>query len=445
MALVPGVQSETQCSGLLTHTIRPPHLHNEGAGKPWAIVKNPFTEEKHVQMMEAFLLISMILGIFLPYGLYLAGRDHVRRGLTGRTGTDGLADKPFASNLPCVGIVVPLTGSTSTMRACLESLLGQSYPDYQVIFVTCGPDDPASQIVSELISERKNARHVFSGEASRCSQKNHNLLAGVSALGTSAEILTFCDSTHMAPQHFLADLVSPIIQGEAFMTTGFHRVTPGDMRLPTLGMLVSVMSIHLMQAITAITQPWGGATAISRQTFEDNEIGSLWATNFVDDLSMGTLLAKAGIRVKPVSSACLLTPLSGVTLRGWHGWLKRQLFFLKFCQPGVWIASALAAYLFAAPLLAGLAFSAGLLGIASKTVAISGFFCLVAFCALGLKWRTLTQEKIPAWRWISAFFAGGLMAVVCYAGTWAGNILPWRGISYRVSWGGKVEEVIRSR
>lgn len=396
--------------------------------------------------MGIFFFISMVLGILVPYVLYLLGRNHVRGGFAGPAGT-GCASRgiPLPSSLPCVGMVVPLTGSTPVMKACLESLLCQSYPDCEVVFVTSDPEDPASQIVGEVISKVSHARHVFSGESSRCSQKNHNLLAGVAALGTSVEILTFCDSTHLAPPTFLLDLVGPIIRGEAVMTTGFHRVVPMDKRLPTLGMLLSVMAIHLMQAVEAITQPWGGATAIRRQTFDENGIAALWAVNFVDDMSMGALLAKAGIRVKPVSSACLLTPLSGVTLRGWYEWLKRQLFFLKFCQPVVWVGAALAAYLLATPILAGVAFAAGLFGVASKAVAISGLFCLAAFCAFGLKWRSLTPEKIPAWKWIWALITGSIMAVVCYACTWAGNVLKWRGISYRVSWGGKVEEVIRSR
>jgi cellulose synthase/poly-beta-1,6-N-acetylglucosamine synthase-like glycosyltransferase len=152
------------------------------------------------------------------------------------------------------------------MQACLESLLDQSYPDYEAIFVTCSSDDPAAQIVSRVIQTRRNARHIVSGAASRCSQKNHNLLAGLADLDSSIEILVFCDSEHWAPQGFLAELVSPIVSGKAVMTTGFHRVVPGDCRLPTLGMLVSVMAIHLLQAIEAITQPWGGATAIRRRS-----------------------------------------------------------------------------------------------------------------------------------------------------------------------------------
>ena len=47
---------------------------------------------------------------------------------------------------PRVGVIIPLTGDTPVMQACLESLLDQSYPDYEAIFVTCSSDDPAYRL-----------------------------------------------------------------------------------------------------------------------------------------------------------------------------------------------------------------------------------------------------------------------------------------------------------
>jgi cellulose synthase/poly-beta-1,6-N-acetylglucosamine synthase-like glycosyltransferase len=327
------------------------------------------------------------------------------------------------------------------MKACLESLLAQSYPNYEAIFVTCNSNDPAVQIVNRVIHTKRNARHIVSGAASRCSQKNHNLLAGLAGLDPSIEILVFCDSTHWAPERFLEDLVSPIVSGKAVMTTGYHRVVPGDCRLPTLGMLVSVMAIHLMQGLEFITQPWGGATAISRRTFEENGINALWAENVVDDVSMCSHLAKAGIKVRPVSAACLLTPVEGVTFRAWYKWFKRQFFFLKVCQPATWAAFAIAAYLLCTPFLAGLACAAGIMGFAPKYMTVGGCAFLAAFLAIGMKWRTLVHEDIPIWRWMPAVLAAISMTVLCYAGTWFSNLLSWRGILYRVTWGGKVVSV----
>jgi hypothetical protein len=208
-------------------------------------------------------------------------------------------------------------------------------------------------------------------------------------------------------------------------------------------MLVSVTAIHLLQALDCFTQPWGGATAISKLTFEENRISSLWARNVVDDLSMGTLLARAGIRVRPVSSACLLTPIAGVTFREWYGWLKRQLFFLKVCQPATWAASAIVAYLLLAPFLAGLACAAGIMGLAPKDMIVAGGAFLVASLPVCMKWRTLIYEDIPLWRWVVAVLAGIFMAVLAYASTWLSNLISWRGITYRVGWGGEVREIIR--
>jgi hypothetical protein len=299
------------------------------------------------------------------------------------------------------------------------------------------------QIVSRVIHTKTNARHIVSGAASRCGQKNHNLLAGLADLDSSIEILVFCDGTHWAPQRFLADLVSPIVSGKAVMTTGFHRVVPGDCRLPTLGMLMSVLAIHLLQAIEFISQPWGGATAISRRIFEENRISALWGENVVDDVSMCTHLAKAGIRVRPVSSACLLTPIGGVTFRAWYKWLKRQLFFIKVCQPAYWAAGAFAAYLVCAPFVAGLACAAGIMGFAPKYMSVAGCAFLAAFLAVAMKWRTLIHEDIPIWKWVPAVLAANSMVVLCYACTWFSSLLSWRGISYRVTWGGKVKEIIR--
>jgi ceramide glucosyltransferase len=393
--------------------------------------------------LEIFFLLSLALGLLMLYGIYFLGQEHVHGGFAGPfRSTDANTRNP-SHCAPRVAVIVPLTGDTPVMRACLESLLDQSYPNYETIFVTCDSNDPAVQIVNRVIQTKTNARHIVSGAASCCSQKNHNLLAGLADLDSSIEILVFCDSTHWAPQRFLADLISPIISGEAVMTTGFHRVVPGDCRLPTLGMLVSVMAIHLLQAIGPVTQPWGGATAISRRTFDENNISALWGENVVDDVSMCTHLAKAGIRVRPVSSACLLTPIGGVTFRAWYGWLKRQLFFLKVCQPAAWACTAIVAYLLCAPFMAGLACAAGMMGVAPKVMTLAGCAFLAAFSAVSLRWRTLIHEDIPIWRWIPAVLAAPSMAVLCYASTWFSNLLSWRGISYRVTWGGKVKEIIR--
>ena len=60
---------------------------------------------------------------------------------------------------------------------------------------------------------------VVAGPATTCGQKNHNILAGIRAAST-AEVYVFYDSTHLANQHFVTNLVAPIARDDAAMDRG---------------------------------------------------------------------------------------------------------------------------------------------------------------------------------------------------------------------------------
>ncbi|OGP70425.1 MAG: hypothetical protein A2Y80_04345, partial [Deltaproteobacteria bacterium RBG_13_58_19] len=344
---------------------------------------------------------------------------------------------------PKAAVLVPLTGTASGMRLCLESLLTQDYPDYETVFITRDLEDPATFLIRDLLTHHRQARHIISGPAQSCSQKNHNLLAGIGVLDNSVQVLVFCDSTHLAPKNFLQELIRPLAQGEAVLTTGFHHILAGDFRLATLGMLLTVMTIHLLLAVKRLAHPWGGATAILRQVFEDYQVARVWAETVVDDFTMGPHLLRAGIMVKAVPGACLTTPMAGQTMRGWVAWLTRQLMYLKYCLPGTWVAAALGMYLLAGPiLLAGLAALGGAVGLVSPGLALMGLLFLLILTGVGVLARSLTPRAIPWLPWIAAFYAALLVAPWCYLKTWATDIIAWRGTSYRVTWGGKVTEII---
>jgi cellulose synthase/poly-beta-1,6-N-acetylglucosamine synthase-like glycosyltransferase len=328
------------------------------------------------------------------------------------------------------------------MKVCLKSLLDQDYPNYETFFVTRDMEDPASATIQELLSDGKNARHIISGPAIGCGQKNHNLLAGVAAIVPSVEILVFCDSSHQAPASLLSDLIRPIAESDTVMTTGFHRVTPGDFRLATLGMLWTVLGIHLLQGITIFTQPWGGAMAIRRKVFETHGVDRLWARTVVDDFSMGPYLRKEGIRCKPVSKACLITPLAGQKLYEWNTWLTRQLLYMKFYTPGSWLAAALAAYLLVGPIiLAGTAVICSLLGLFPWSMSLAGLGFFLIFTGIGILYRGLVPNPIPLGPWIASFYTFHFMTFWCYAKTWFTNTLSWKDISYKITWRGKVQKI----
>jgi len=381
--------------------------------------------------MEGFILGAMAVVLLLIGALLCAGG----RGLARRE--SGLSlNNP--DSWPAVALLVPVAGAAADLAVNLRSLLTQDYPDYQVIFITKEMEDPATPVIAALIPEYPRSRLILSGPAISCGQKNHNLLTGLRAITGAPEIFVFCDSTHLAPATWLQELVAPLVQGQAAVISGYHHVLPQDQGLATWGRTVTVLILYLAKTIPWLNQPWGGATAIKRQIFEDLQVGRLWSQNVVDDVSLAALLQEKGLRVGLAAGASLHTPWRGETLAGWRDWLLRQWLYLKFCLPGSWIAAGLLFYLLAAlVVLAGLRLLAAPLGF-SLGPAWPGAVFLAALTGLAAALKTLHPQPVPLRTWLPAFYAAIGMAVWCHLCTWRRREIHWRGISYRVGWKGRV-------
>ena len=388
----------------------------------------------------------MAAEILLLLVLLLYSRQHVRRSFPG-CGPEGSAPALKAwPACPRVALIVPLTGDSPEMEPALTSLLNQPYPNYETILVTRDLDDPATPLVRALLARHPHSRHIVSGPAAGCSQKNHNILAGVNALDDAAEILVFCDSTHQARPNFLRDLIHPLVTGAASLTSGFHRIVPGDARVPTLGMLQTVLTLHLLHGFAFIALPWGGATAILRYVFHAYGIAGALRQNVLDDFPLGQRLLRFGIRSVPVATAILDTHLMGQTMAGWNTWLTRQLLYLKYCLPSVWLASAAAVWILAGPILLAVpAALGGLVGLVDPPLALISLGFLLTLTAIGVWCRTFIPQPAPLGPWLLAFYANIFMACWCYLQTWRAHTIAWRGISYRVTWGGRVQKIIVNR
>jgi hypothetical protein len=389
------------------------------------------------------MLASMALEIVLLLVLLLYSRRHVRRSFPGCAPEGSAPASESWPACPRVALIIPLTGNSPEMEAALTSLLNQPYPNYETVLVTRDPEDPATPLVRALLSRHPHSRHIVSGPAAGCSQKNHNILAGVNALDDAAEILVFCDSTHQARPNFLPDLIYPLVTGAAVLSSGFHRIVPGDARVPTLGMLQTVLTLHLLHGFAFIALPWGGATALLRSVFHAYGIADVLGQNVLDDFPLGQRLLRFGIRTVPVATAILETHLNGQTMAGWNTWLTRQLLYLKYCLPSIWLASALVVWVLAGPiLLSVLAALGGAVGLVPPPLALISLGFLLTMTGIGAWCRTLVPHPAPLVPWLLAFYANIFMACRCYIQTWRPGTIAWHGISYRVTWGGRVQKII---
>jgi cellulose synthase/poly-beta-1,6-N-acetylglucosamine synthase-like glycosyltransferase len=392
-------------------------------------------------MLGLFLTCAVIY-LLLTGGLVLFASGHVREGVLSQTSAAAARERPAGRRAARVAVVVPITGGAPDLELTLGSLLSQQHPNHEVVMVTRDADDPAAPVVQRLCARVPHVRHVFGGAAQGCGQKNHNILRGLETVRARPAILVFCDANHWAPPHFLETLVRPVEEGQAVLASGYHRVRAEDHALGSLGMLLSVMALHMLQGLPFITQPWGGATAVSAEAFRAFGMDRIWAETVVDDYSLGCRFLKEGIRSRPVSDACLLTTVRGQTLGAWIHWLTRQLMFLKFFEPMIWIMAIPVAGILVFPLLVSiLALPGGALGWLSPAFSMAAAVFVAWFGCLALLLKRLVPEPIPAPRWIAAFVVMHFVTVWCYLRTWLTSDLSWRGITYSVGKGGIVRGI----
>lgn len=341
---------------------------------------------------------------------------------------------------PRVAMIVPVGGNSPHMTSALTSLLTQDYPDYLPVFVTESADEPAAACIRKLQNDFPALRHVVAGHAKRCGQKNHNTLAGVASItNEKIDILTFCDSTHLATPDFLRLLVAPISEGKSDFSTGYHCVEHFDEKWTTLAYTASVLLMRLLQGLSRFTQPWGGAMAIRYTAFKREQVDILWASSVVDDCSLAALLLQRKIPVSLCAAALLRTVAREHPIRVWQDWMERQILFLKFCIPAQWkLLGVLVVCMAFPPIFASVAFLGGLFGIGTgAAVALSLCWLACFWCEMSYL-RGLLEKDCSHIRFVGAFLLACGMFAKVYVGTIRAHSIIWQGKEYHVGDNGKI-------
>lgn len=346
---------------------------------------------------------------------------------------------------PSVGLVIPVAGCDARMEDALRSLLGQDYPRFTPVLVTAQADDPAVELIMRLQKEFPLLRHVTSGAASGCGQKNHNSLCGVEALGNAVDIYAFCDSTHIAEADFLRHLVGPLARGEASFSTGYHMVVPQDQQRVTLAYALCVILMRMLQAMSSFTQLWGGAMAMTRSAWHKYGVGQLWGENVVDDCSLSALLKVHGEAVCLCPGALLRTSAVDHNMSVWRAWMDRQVLFLKFCMPDQWLLLGVMCLMMAVPLLcATVCLLGGLLRLGSATGVLLSVFWLAGIVGVLNLWRGLLSKPVALWQWCLAFIEAVRMFTLVYLQSIRAQGILWHGLYYDIGRGGKVLHIHRA-
>lgn len=121
------------------------------------------------------------------------------------------------SNDIIVSVIVPVYNAEKTLKRCVESVLNQTFRDYELILVDDGSTDESGSICDEYAGERVKVIHIENSGVSRC----RNLAMDKA----SGKYVQFLDSDDWLAADATENFVRSITESECDMViTDFYRV-----------------------------------------------------------------------------------------------------------------------------------------------------------------------------------------------------------------------------
>lgn len=104
--------------------------------------------------------------------------------------------------MPTVSIIVPVYNAQNYLHKCIDSLLNQSYDDFEIILVNDGSKDNSKDICDEYASKDNRIRVIHKENGGVSSARNRGLDEA------TGKYIMFCDSDDYVKEDFCAPMVA---------------------------------------------------------------------------------------------------------------------------------------------------------------------------------------------------------------------------------------------
>jgi hypothetical protein len=239
--------------------------------------------------------------------------------------------------LPKAAVVLCLRGADATLERCLEGVLNQNYPCYEVVIIVDHPSDPAWDPAHAAVRRSRIAPvrvEALQFPADSCSLKCSSLVQAISGLEENCEVVALLDADTVPSADWLRDLVAPLADPAIGATTGVRWFMPSP---ATWG---SVVRYHWGAAATVACHTlgiaWGGTLAIKREVFRQQPLLENWSKAYCEDTMTRNVLKPLGLRLYMVPTLIQVNH-EPCTLRGFFGWCVRQVLTTRLYHSAWWI------------------------------------------------------------------------------------------------------------
>ena len=286
--------------------------------------------------------------------------------------------RPLPEFHPFASVICPGRGLEPGLAENLGTLLAQDYPGYEVLFVFDREDDPALEVVEQLIkTSRVAAKIVITGPATDSGQKVHNLRVAVTEIDPKSEVLVFVDTDARPERLWLRQLVAPLADETLGASSGYRWFVPVKGGIASL--LRSVWNASIASALGSDTTKnfcWGGSTAIRRTIFERLDISERWRGTVSDDFALTRILREANLPIH-FTPNCLVPSFGDCDFKDLLEFTTRQIKITRVYAQHLWLPLLLGSSLFT------LVFFGGLILISVYPRSSAVYIVLLIISALG--------------------------------------------------------------
>jgi chlorobactene glucosyltransferase len=376
--------------------------------------------------------IACLLGIFIVTILHNQSRlDLVVR----------LA--PPSTDAPLISVIVPARNEERNIRRCMDALLTQTYPNFEIIILDDLSTDATPQILTELADRDPRLKIFRGGELpDGWAGKPHALFQA--AQQARGEWLCFVDSDTFAVPEALASVHAEAVRQSADLFTIMTRQELGSFwEKVVLPLVFTALSVGFSPGkVNDPAKPDAIANGqfifIKRTVYESIGGHAAIKGSIVEDKDLAALTKHSGFRLVMADGAAMATTRMYTSLSEmWEGWTKniflglsgsRGLLLLGAFGAFVSVMAALALPLWLAGGLVwwGAGGGSGALMVAAEGAVLWGYLIF---------WRMLALQgmDIPAWYAFTVPLGAGIFAAMIFTSTWkvlSGQGVTWKGRTY---------------
>jgi glycosyltransferase involved in cell wall biosynthesis len=368
------------------------------------------------------------------------------------------ARKP-ATDGPCpkTAVILCLRGPDPFLPACLEAVLSQDYPHYDLHIVVDSREDPAWAIAEQAVAAHGgHSVHMraLAAPGRTCSLKCSSLVQVVSELDDSYEAIAQLDADTIPHRTWLRELVAPLADERVAAATGNRWYVPAAVSwgslVRRLWNTAAVVQMHCFRI------PWGGTLALKLSVVRRSDLLERWSNALCEDTMLYSVLRRMGYRVAFVPSLMMVNR-EGCTLESFYRWVRRQLLTARLYHPAWGLVVGYGLSISVAHLMGVAAFGAAAIARNGHAAAwlVSGMALywgimvgLLAVIESGVRRNTQSRGEPLAGIQFSDV-PRTLAAMLLTQGVYAAALLSaiflrtvdWRGIRYRVDGPAKIRMI----